>query len=244
MESMKTVKQLVTALSPTKATVEWLSGNEKNLLVTDLIPEQLVNGLNSQSSAISHRLFEAVLLRVNERRVKVISSFAKYLQNSADYSRFTKQNEFLSYCTKTEVVERSIKLLERLYESDQNIGSQEVIEIQVLEEIPDNSDHNNYFRKRIQNLINKATTEKLTEETCVEAQTLNKEFRTFEVTGQKTMNIKRLEKCIFSMRPSLTEPERTFSIAEKFVTKIRSKLSDISNDALISFEISVYQKQD
>ena len=83
------------------------------------------------------------------------------------------------------MVEQRIKLLQRLYESDQNIGSQDVIEIQVPEEIPDNSNHDNSFRKRVQNLINKATTEKLTEETCVEAQTLKKEFRMFEVTGQK-----------------------------------------------------------
>ena len=66
----------------------------------------------------------------------------------------------------------------------------------------------------------------------------------FEVTGQKTMNIKRLEKCISSIRPSLTEIERNFSMAEMFVTKIRNKLSDISINALIFLEILVYQKQD
>lgn len=225
------VQQLVSALTPIKDTVEWLSSNEKNLLIADLILEQLLSDLNKQSSAISHRLFEAVLFRVNERRVKVIASIAKYLQNPSDYSRLIKQNEFLSYCTKAEVVEQSIKLLQRLYESDQS--SQEVIEVQEQENTLDNSNQDSSFRKRVQNLINKATTEKLAEKTSVEAQTLKKEFRIFEATAQKTQNIKRLEKCVFSIRPSSTEPERTFSIAEKFVTKIRNKLSDIAIDALI-----------
>lgn len=61
---------------------------------------------------------------------------------------------------------------------------------------------------------------------------LSKEFAVFEATGQRTYNLQILHKALLSIQPTSVESERAFSAAGLFITKLRSRLSDKSVNAM------------
>lgn len=62
---------------------------------------------------------------------------------------------------------------------------------------------------------------------------IKKEFLLFEKTGKRTPNLETLYKALISVKPTSTENERVFSISGNVVSKIRSRLSDKSINALV-----------
>ena len=62
---------------------------------------------------------------------------------------------------------------------------------------------------------------------------LNEEFLLFRNAGKRTSNLELLYNAISSVKPTSTSNERTFSTSANFCTKIRSRLSDASLNALV-----------
>ena len=69
---------------------------------------------------------------------------------------------------------------------------------------------------------------------------LQKELNIFEVTGEKTNNIRFLIDALKTVPPTSIESERAFSAAGLFITNLRTRLSDRSIDHL-SFLKSHYK---
>ena len=59
------------------------------------------------------------------------------------------------------------------------------------------------------------------------------EFNLYENTGKLTPNLASLLAALKTIKPSSVESERVFSTVNQFVTKIRSRLSDKSVNALV-----------
>ncbi|KAG5682939.1 hypothetical protein PVAND_012257 [Polypedilum vanderplanki] len=64
---------------------------------------------------------------------------------------------------------------------------------------------------------------------------LKQEFTLFKNTGERTENFEKLYKAILCIRPTSTDVERVFSVSNNFCTKVRSRLSDKSLNALVFF---------
>ena len=61
---------------------------------------------------------------------------------------------------------------------------------------------------------------------------ISKEINLFEITGQITPLLKRLQNALLTIRPTSTQNERNFSTASNIVSKKRTRLSDHSIDTL------------
>lgn len=232
--NLELLKELVHALQPVRVAVEFLSSNNINLLETDVLLEELLVQLQSQKSSIGKKLFDSVSNRVNERRLPKIASIALYLNDPSSYSKVIKSKK-LTYCTKDQVMEESVKLLKRLHENTHvQLSSQE----SNVEEIEDNRDDDEpdtaqRFRNKVNAALKKITTEKKKEEGVVESASIKREFKAFETYGHESLNISRLKQIINSIRPTSTEVERTFSIAGKFVSKLRTRMADVAVNACV-----------
>lgn len=62
---------------------------------------------------------------------------------------------------------------------------------------------------------------------------LKSEFMLFKNTGQRTENLQKLYNALLCIKPTSTDVERVFSVCTNFCTKIRSRLSDKSLQALV-----------
>ena len=63
--------------------------------------------------------------------------------------------------------------------------------------------------------------------------TFRKEFNCFESTGEKSTRLKMLYDALITIKPTAVESERSFSNVGRFLTKFRSRLSDIHLDCLL-----------
>jgi hypothetical protein len=62
---------------------------------------------------------------------------------------------------------------------------------------------------------------------------IKQEFALFQKTGKRTEHLELIHEPLCTRKPTSTDPERTFSVAANFCTKIRSRLSDQSLNSLI-----------
>ena len=62
---------------------------------------------------------------------------------------------------------------------------------------------------------------------------LKSEFMLFKNTGKRKENLQKLYDALLCIKPTSTDVERVFSICTNFCTKIRSRLSDKSLQALV-----------
>jgi hypothetical protein len=98
-------------------------------------------------------------------------------------------------------------------------------------EISIDSGPNKSLKEQFNNFIAEAEKEPRIKQTNFE--NLKKEFELFRCNEKRTENLDKLNKSLLTIKPSSTDAERTFFIASKFCTKIRSRLSDKSLNALV-----------
>lgn len=187
--------------------------------------EQLLIGMRAFDFPIGQQLYKSVVKRVKERRSEVLASIARYLDNPSGYvSARTKSP--LDYLTKTAVVNESIKLMKRLYGLEDDSSDSSEDEVEPLVPKPLN------FQEKLKQVLSKVGVEKK-KKVKIGKRNLKRDFDMYEDSGEPTSWIIKLKNLMLSIKPSSTEPERTFSIAGKFITKIRASLSSKTVNALV-----------
>lgn len=238
------VKNLYDALEPIKVSVNALKASNCNVLTADIILESLLNKLESNTGSTGQKLYVAVKERINERRLKPLASIARYLHDPHEYAN-AQTSAVLNYCTKREIIKSSFELISRLMpEEVDNEESGDLNDNSVtidLNESNENSDTslqsstNHGYEKELFEAIKSVSNakNKSTAQVQVDRKALERDFKLLEATGEKTKTVTLLNNIVLSVPPSSTEPERAFSLAGGFVTKIRNNLSDAAIDALL-----------
>ena len=227
------IKELISALQPIIVAVEFLSSNKIGLLEADVLLEELLINLEGQHSLIGRKLFVSVSQRIKDRRLEKIASIALYLNDPTGYTK-TSRSRNLTYCTKTLMMEESVNLLKRLHENTHVLLSSQESNVEQVEGTEEGDcDPAEKFRKKVNAALKEVTEKKKKEQGDVESTSIKREFTAFEAYGHESLNIIRLRQMINSIRPTSTEIEGTFSIAGKFVSKLRTRLSDASVNALV-----------
>lgn len=189
-----------------KMTVEALCRSDANIIQAEgALSFQLIK-LQNLNSDISQKMLTSIKNRIHQRQNKNLLDLAKYILNPSIYPA-------------KEVLNLATKLLKRLYPFDEEISNSE-----------EDEEQDGSLQEELNSAIKKALTEA---KPNGDFDMLRQEFILYKKTKNKTKNISLLHKAIKTIKPSSTECERAFSIAGKFCTKLRSRLSDSSLSALI-----------
>lgn len=206
---MEFLEELLSILSPIKLTVEALSRSDCNLMTAEGAMNFLTSKLQTMDTDWSDRFLQNITTRISQRKNESIVSVMKFVQSPSSQPR--------------QVLETSANLLKRLYPvepEEVEAMDQDVVHVQEEYSLVD----------ELNAAISAATTENLINPGFDK---LKQEFNIFKLTGNKTENVILLQNALKTIRPTSTESERTFSLANNFCTKIRSKLSDKSLNALV-----------
>lgn len=235
------IKELVEILDPVRATVEVLSSNETTLFTADIALEHLLQKLATFKSNIGIKIFTSIRSRINERRIEQFSSLSFFINQPNNYP---PKKGFLNYSSKSALYELALNLLKRLYQKDDKDDMAELSEPVIVEPVvQETNEQKNDYRKELKLVLMTASTPRQpTTKTNIDIKSIKKEFQNYENSGQKTTNITRLINLCKAMRPTSTEPERTFSTSGNFVTKLRSRLSDIAINALVFLKFHFTRK--
>lgn len=195
---------------------------DTTLYTADIALEHLLKKLSTLTSSIGVKIFDSVRLRINERRLESLSSLVYFINQPNNYP---PKKGFLKYSTKSELYEVATNLLKRLY-PDNTETEHEPINVGPVE--PSTN-----YREQLKAALTVANSPKPHNKQPTVSKNIKRDFQNYENLGLKTENIKRLIQICQSIRPTSTEPERTFSTSGNFVTKLRSRLADTAVNALV-----------
>lgn len=216
---------LIQALAPIKLAAEALGRQETNIITAERIFSVLLDKLTKcQTNNIAAFFLNAIQARITERRNPSLVNLAEFLNDPTFIDR-NAVDHFGSKVKKSSIVSLAKDILGRLTKPDEhhesNVSSDEsedVIEVQEL-------DLKSAFEKAI--MEGKKQCKK-----PVKINSLAKEISLFESTHSRTQNLDNLFNYVKTIQVTSIESERAFSASGLFVTKMRSRLSPSTVNAL------------
>lgn len=224
-------KDIVQVLEPLEILVKSLSKRSTTILGSEAAIICVFEHLENMDSELADEMLTALKNRLgSSRRNDKIVSMAKFFHDPENYS--TEQNNFFKPIPRTELEKEMLKLLKKL-ERDKSENEAE------NENEEDNTETSSEvgscsFAETLKNkMLAFCKPKDYSKKSSNRLQTLRKELKYLEVSGNLPSSLKCLKSALMSIPPSSIEPERTFSLCEFFVTKRRSRFSDKIINALI-----------
>ena len=204
------LRNLYDAMEPIKLAVQRLSQEDATLASAEIILEFMFKKLSMINSKISEELYNNLKIRTDERLNKDVMNLLKSLKDPSNTP------------TKAKLIFAG-RLASRLFGFDE--------ETEIDESIQSESENVSLSLNDELNLLLRK--EHTTTTTGSDFKWLKSEFTLYKNTGQRTENLQKLFNALLSIKPTLTDVERVFSVCTNFCTKIRSRLSDESLKALV-----------
>jgi hypothetical protein len=206
------LKTLLKAMEPVKLAVENLSREDATLMSADTILEFMFNKLSNLNNDISTKLMENLKCRVEERLNNDVMNLLRSLKDPSVAPSKTTLN-FAG------------NLASRLF------GVNDVED--VVEQSSNDAESVNLSLQDELNLLLQKDGLSIAVGGQDSFKWLKSEFTLFRNSGQRTENLQKLYNAILSIKPTSTDVERVFSVCTNFCTKLRSRLSDKSLNALV-----------
>ena len=236
------------ALEPVKLAVEAMCRQNATLLTAEGIFLFLVREIKKQRTTLAKKLLSAVKNRIQQRRKNDLINLMRYLQNPNTFSQNDTNDIFddepLSSTAKESFSKIATTLISSLFVDDKADGQQ--TQQDANEEVAANCRQVSLF-ERLQAHIEHSTdftdtqSDTQSDDRNQLQEVIKQEMNLFEVTRKRPTKLELLFNALLSIPPTSVEAERAFSAAGLFVTKLRSRLSDKSLNAL-TFLRSYYMK--
>lgn len=182
--------------------------------------------ISAVNSDISKKLENNLKTRVDERMNRQIMELLRSLKDPA----IVPSKATLVFAE---------KLVERLF------GAGEVVpEPTQFQHVPETSRQENFnltLQEELDLVLQESESQVLVQSGTTTYKRLKLEFNHFRNTGERTELLQKLLDAFLSIKPTSTDVERVFSVCTNFCTKIRSRLSDKSLQALVLLKY-YYQK--
>jgi hypothetical protein len=218
------LKEIQNVLSPIKIAVEALSRKDATLLSSEIILNFTLDKLSQLKSNLSARMMTSLKKRIEERRNIRAVSLLKYLHNPKSFNA----GKWFNNLAKKDIPDYAGTLMNRLYpdidfelNETNNSSNTDPIEIATSTTLTDELN----FAINNLNKSNFVGTSKKSH--------LNKEIQLFEATGKRTQSLELLYNALLAIKPTSTDSERAFSSAGALLTKLRSRMSDESMNAIL-----------
>lgn len=204
------LEMLQKAMEPIKLAVEVLSKQDATLVTADTVLNFAFRKLENLQSEISSILLKNLKKRVEERWNNDLMNLLKSLKDPS----FTPNKNAINYAS---------NLATRLFGM---VDENDIINIEQSEEALHMT-----LENELKLLLQKDSVPVV--ENSNKLKCLQQEFTLFKNTGTRTENLEKIYNALLSIKPTSTDVERVFSVCTSFCTKIRSRLSDKSLNALV-----------
>jgi hypothetical protein len=211
------LEDLKNALIPVKLSVEAISRTDATLHSADLAINFMMMKLKDLNSKISLELLNNLKIRIGERTNPEVKNLLKFLKNGKE--KISKQS-----------INFAIKLMKRLFSLDWVDANSSIDTDTEIEEFSTQHEEVD-MAKQLENILQSA--KKSPQQSRNDFQCISKEFDLFKLTGKKTKSLQQLNDVLCTIKPTSTDAERSFSVAGCFCSKLRSRLSDKSLNALV-----------
>ena len=220
------IGELNSILEPIAISVTQLEARKCDLLESERILETLCEVLEEMNNVLSLKFRDAITFRVNNRRNKNLISAARYFQNPDNLEKIHR----FQHCSKKQTIAFIKKLHYRLFPS---------VEEEISKETDSNVEENNTSNNFLERLNSKRRRETLMESLNERKNpnSFKRELALFENTNKHTESINKMINAIKTIHATSTESERVFSVASRFSTKFRAKLTDESLDCLVFLKL-------
>jgi hypothetical protein len=183
--------------------VEALSRKDATLLSAQIAVEFMLKKIGESRSAIANEFKSNMEKRLDERTDRNLIN----LYTSLKEPGFVPSKQALNL---------ALKLLERLFKNDNDEDDQ------ILESEEELDSNEPVSMADELSLLSKQA--ELPPEESNDFSKIKQEFALFQKTGKITEHLELIHEALCTIKPTSTDPERTFSVAANFCTKIRSRL--------------------
>lgn len=231
---MLALDQLGAALRPLELLTKNICSEHFTILQADTIFQTVCRALHSQKTEIADKLVKALEQRYAERKNTKLLSALRFLSNPMDYKpghgsleMFELRIELKRLCDRLQI--------EKDLEQEEEVHGGNVTESDPGYSCSIGVSHGQDFQE-------KSYAEKLAAQIAADLQTIGvckakkninieAEINLASKTGELTERLQLVLKALESVQASSVVSERAFSIAGRFVTKIRNRLGDKSLDS-------------
>lgn len=202
---------IVNTLEPLQEAIIALSQCDTNIMIAEGAISFVLDHLNSRNTCLSRKMFDALLQRYSQRRLKDLVSLLLTLQTKA----YPVKAKVLDYSSPAVIKKTAQDLICRLFQ-DTEIEEQ-------------NDDTDDEVPVDMKSVIAKL----ISTRPAAKEGKLDKDFKLLESRGELSSRLSNLHTALLSIRPTSTTCEQAFSVAGIFKTKLRNRLSRKSLNALL-----------
>ena len=216
-EALKVLKNV---LEPVELAVKNLSKEDATLLSADVIIKFMLQKLSDIDNEISRTLHDNIKRRIDER----INNDVMNLLPSLKVPSISPSKNTLIFAAS--LASRLFCVIDD-YDDDDEEKQSETLSNDAEERTMSLQEELNL---KLQESTSTTTTNAAAQD---KFKWLKSEFVLFKNTGKRTDHLQKLYDALLSIKPTSTDVERVFSVSASFCTKIRSRLSDKSLNALV-----------
>ena len=228
-DEFETVKEMAMVLKPVKLGNEALCRRDTTLISAEGILKFMFVQLDRQDTHFSREMCSRIRERLQQRRKTDVVTLLLFLHDpntlqteptDAFFNLASKAT--ITRLAKSELLRlrsTTVEQIERVGEQEQDIGD----EVEAEEH-----EHEIDLEEELQKCIDESIQAKEIPDLQSETVDMKSEFRLFETSKTRTVNLEFLYRALMTIPPTSVEAERSFSAAGNFVTKIRSRLGDKS----------------
>ena len=222
------LSQVTSALHPVKLAVEKLCSRNINLFSADITLKFMLDEISSQNNSFSNALKASLITRIKQRRT-IKSDIFQYLNDPANKSTEESYDIFNKKISKNELVKTIASFIKRVSKDKEIID--DVVIVDNISELPELT---------LKEKLNLAIEAKLNSAAALADDNKHKDFNKlirqemsfYEGGLVRGKYLQQAYNYFQTVQPTSVEPERAFSAASLFCTKIRSSLDDDTLDAL------------
>ena len=208
-------EEIITVLDPVLIACERICQRDATLYSADIVMKETITELEN-STPLGRKIGDRLKIRYKERRNDDLVSLLKYL--STGTIEDGEKDPVFKMVPKARIIKKAKELMNRLF-SD---GADDVVQIENMN--PNNESENLSFSERLERKLKNAA--KPIESFDKEFQSLNKDMLSFQAHGIRPTNLNLLYEALMTIPPTSVEPERNFSQASLFLTKLRAGKMD------------------